>query len=148
MSVYFDIKSLYPHFKVNWNVLMCKICFARHLVVNIFLWCNANFVPFPIGTLVARRKGNGRILHKIVFVWRRSDVQLMLIFSFFVFYFTNIWIILMRKIGKLYSWILISANILWINLHTIFTDFGSESLPMCSYGLKHWHLTHLAYLHN
>ena len=61
MSVYFDIKSLYPHLKVNWNMLMCKICIARRLVVDIFPWCNANFVPFPSGTLVARRIGNGSI---------------------------------------------------------------------------------------
>ena len=61
MSVYLDIKSLNPHLKVNWNVLMCKICIARRLVVDIFPWCNANFVPFPSGTLVARRMQNGRI---------------------------------------------------------------------------------------
>ena len=24
-TVHLDIKSLYPHLKVNWNVLMCKI---------------------------------------------------------------------------------------------------------------------------
>ena len=47
MSVYLDIKSLYPHLKVKWNVLMCKICIARRLVVDIYPWCNANFVPFP-----------------------------------------------------------------------------------------------------
>ena len=47
MSVYFDMKSLYPHLKVNWNMLMCKICIARRLVVDIFPWCNANSVPFP-----------------------------------------------------------------------------------------------------
>ena len=63
MSVYFDMKSLYPHLKVNWNMLMCKICIARRLVVDIFPWCNANSVPFPSGTLVARRIGNGSILH-------------------------------------------------------------------------------------
>ena len=39
MSVYLDIKSLYPHLKVNWNILTCKICIARRLVVAIFLWC-------------------------------------------------------------------------------------------------------------
>ena len=61
MSVYLDIKSLYSHLKVNWNVLMCKICIARRLVVDIFPWCNANSVPFPSGTLVARQIGNGRI---------------------------------------------------------------------------------------
>ena len=61
MSVYLDIKLLYPHLKVNCNVLMCKICIAWRLVVNIFLWCNANFVPFPRGTLVVRQMGNGRI---------------------------------------------------------------------------------------
>ena len=61
MYVYLDIKSLYPHLKVNWNMLMCKICIARRLVVDIFPWCNANFVPFPSGTLVARRMRNGRI---------------------------------------------------------------------------------------
>ena len=61
MSVYFDIKSLYPHLKVNWNVLMCKICIARRLVVDIFPWCNANFVPFPSGTMVARRMRNESI---------------------------------------------------------------------------------------
>ena len=61
MSVYLDIKSLYPHLKVNWNVLMCKICIARRLVVDIFPWCNANFVPFPIRTLVGRRIRNGSI---------------------------------------------------------------------------------------
>ena len=61
MYVYLDIKSLYPHLKVNWNMLMCKICIARCLVVDIFPWCNANFVPFPSGTLVARRMRNGRI---------------------------------------------------------------------------------------
>ena len=63
MSVYLDIKSLYSHLKVNWNVLMCKICIARRLVVDIFPWCNANFVPFPSGTLVALRMQNGSILH-------------------------------------------------------------------------------------
>ena len=63
MSVYLDIKSLYPHLKVNWNVLMCKICIARRLVVDIFPWCNANFVPFPSGTLVAHRMRNGSIGH-------------------------------------------------------------------------------------
>ena len=61
MSVYLDIKLLYPHWKENWNMLMCKICIARRLVVDIFPWCNANFVPFPSGTLVARRMRNGRI---------------------------------------------------------------------------------------
>ena len=61
MSVYLDIKSLYPHLKVNWSMLMCKICIARRLVVDSFPWCNANFVPFPSGTLVARRMQNGRI---------------------------------------------------------------------------------------
>ena len=47
MSVYLDIKSLYPHLKVNWSILMCKICIARRLVVDSFPWCNANFVSFP-----------------------------------------------------------------------------------------------------
>ena len=61
MPVYLDIKLLYPHLKVNWNMLMCRICIVRCLVVNIFPWCNANFVPFPIGTLVARWMRNGRI---------------------------------------------------------------------------------------
>ena len=61
MSVYLDIKSLYPHLKVNWNVLLCKICIARRLVVDIFPRCNAHYVPFPSGTLVARRMGNGSI---------------------------------------------------------------------------------------
>ena len=64
MSVYLDIKSLYPHLKVNWNVLLCKICIARRLVVDIFPWCNAHYVPFPSGTLVARRMGNGSIFGK------------------------------------------------------------------------------------
>ena len=36
MSVHLDIKPLNPHLKVNWNVLMCKICIARRLVVNTF----------------------------------------------------------------------------------------------------------------
>ena len=67
MSVYLDIKSLYPHLKVNWNVLMCKICIARRLVVDIFPWCNANFVPFPSGTLVAHRIRNGSIRVKALF---------------------------------------------------------------------------------
>ena len=49
MSVYLDIKSLYPHLKVNWNVVTCKICIARRLVVDIFPWCNVNFVPFLAG---------------------------------------------------------------------------------------------------
>ena len=40
---------------------MFKICIERHLVVDIFPWCNANFVPFPSGKLVARRMRNGRI---------------------------------------------------------------------------------------
>ena len=40
---------------------MCKICIARRLVVDIFPWCNANFVPFPRGTLVARRMQNGSL---------------------------------------------------------------------------------------
>ena len=64
MSGYLDIKSLHPHLKVNWNVLMCKICIARRLIVDIFPWCNANFVPFPSRTLVERRMGNGSILYK------------------------------------------------------------------------------------
>ena len=42
-------------------MLMLKIYIARRLVVDNFLWCNANFVPFPSGTLVARRMQNGRI---------------------------------------------------------------------------------------
>ena len=62
MSVYLDIKSLYSHLKVNWNVLMCKICIARRLVVDIFPLCNGNFVPFPSGTLVAHRMRNGSIM--------------------------------------------------------------------------------------
>ena len=66
MSVYLDKKSSYPHLKVNWNVLMCKICIARCLVVDIFPWCNANFVPFPSGTLVAHRMRNGSI---VFIVW-------------------------------------------------------------------------------
>ena len=61
MSVYLDINSLYPHLKVNWNVLMCKICIAWRLIVDIFPWCNANFVPFPSGTLVARRMRTGEL---------------------------------------------------------------------------------------
>ena len=64
MSVYLDIKSLYPRLKVNWNVLLCKICIARRLVLDIFPWCNAHYVPFPSGTLVARRMGNGSIYAK------------------------------------------------------------------------------------
>ena len=40
---------------------MYKICIARRLVVDIFPWCNTNFVLFPIGTLVASWMGNGRI---------------------------------------------------------------------------------------
>ena len=43
---------------------MWKICIARRLVVDIFLWYNTNFVPFPSGTLVARRMGNGSIKGK------------------------------------------------------------------------------------
>ena len=62
MSLYLDIKSLYPHLKVNWNVLMCKICIAWCLVGDIFPWCNANFVPFSSGTLVARQMQNGSIM--------------------------------------------------------------------------------------
>ena len=69
MSVYLDIKSLYPHLKVNWNVLMCKICIARRLVVDIFPWCNANFVPSPSGTLVACRMGNGSIQQQLHGLW-------------------------------------------------------------------------------
>ena len=61
MSVYLDKKLLYPHLKVNWNVLMCKICIARRLVVDIFPWRNANFVPLPSGTLVACQMRNGSI---------------------------------------------------------------------------------------
>ena len=61
MSLYLDIKSLHPHLKVNWNVLMCIICIARRLVVDNFPWCNSNFVPFPSGTLVVRRMWNRRI---------------------------------------------------------------------------------------
>ena len=45
-------------------MLMCKICIVRRLVVDIFPWCNTNFVPFPSGTLVARRMRNGRIIYK------------------------------------------------------------------------------------
>ena len=70
MYVYLDIQSLYPHLKVNWKVLMCKICIARCLVVDIFPWCNANFVPFPSGTLVACRIGNGRIVSGFWLMWR------------------------------------------------------------------------------
>ena len=62
MYVYLNIKSLYPPLKVNWNALLCRICIARRLVVDIFPWCNANFVPFPSGTLVARRMRNGSIV--------------------------------------------------------------------------------------
>ena len=43
-------------------MLLCKICIARRLVVDIFPWCNAHYVPFPSGTLVARRMGNGSIM--------------------------------------------------------------------------------------
>ena len=46
---------------------MCKICIARRLVVDIFPWCNANFVPFPSGTLVARRMRNGSIAYNCTF---------------------------------------------------------------------------------
>ena len=67
MSVYLDIKSLYPRLKVNWNVLLCKICIARRLVVDIFPWCNAHYVPFPSGTLVASRMGNGSIDSAVCF---------------------------------------------------------------------------------
>ena len=42
-------------------MLLCKICIARRLVVDIFPWCNAHYVPFPSETLVARRMGNGSI---------------------------------------------------------------------------------------
>ena len=66
MSVYLDIKSLYPHLKVNWNVLMCKICIARRLVVDIFPWCNANFMPFPRGMLVVRRMQNRSIVWQFI----------------------------------------------------------------------------------
>ena len=85
MSVYLDIKSLYPHLKVNWNVLMCKICIARHLVVDNFLWCNANFVPFPSGTLVAHRMWNGSILLMRIFVrmdsWILAEFLTLLFFN-------------------------------------------------------------------
>ena len=67
MSVYLDIKLLYPRLKVNWNVLLCKICIARRLVVYIFPWCNAHYVPFPSGTLVAGRMGNGSIVLTLSF---------------------------------------------------------------------------------
>ena len=40
---------------------MCKICIARGLVVDIFPWCNVNFVPFPSGALVVRQMRNGSI---------------------------------------------------------------------------------------
>ena len=80
MSVYLDIKSLYQHLKVNWNVLMCKICIARHLVVDIFLWCNANFGPFPSGTLVACQMRNGRIVTSMF------GIKGLFFFLFFVVY--------------------------------------------------------------
>ena len=86
MSVHLDIKSLYPHLKVNWNMLMCKICIALRLVVNIFPWCNANFVPFPSGTLVAHRMGNRTIYSRtlvlffkkvlIILRWCTKHVQI------------------------------------------------------------------------
>ena len=55
----FGYKIVIFTFKVNWNVLMCKFCIARRLIVDIFPWCNANFVPFPSWTLVARPMQNG-----------------------------------------------------------------------------------------
>ena len=49
---------------------MCKTCIARRLAVDIFLWCNANFVPFPSGTLVARQMQNGRIESDVInWIW-------------------------------------------------------------------------------
>ena len=50
-----------------------KICIARRLVVDIFPWCNAKFVPFPSGTLVARRKGNGRIPNALCWPSRKYN---------------------------------------------------------------------------
>ena len=47
MSVYLDKKLLYPHLKVNWNVLMCKICIALRLVVDIFPMMQCEFCAFP-----------------------------------------------------------------------------------------------------
>ena len=46
MSVYLDMKSLYPHLKANWNILMCKKWIARRLVVvtlELCIWYNLIF---------------------------------------------------------------------------------------------------------
>ena len=99
MSVYLDIKSLYPHLKVNWNVLLCKICIARRLVVDIFPWCNAHYVPFPSGTLVARRMGNGSIAFlsskaqpEVVLFWCQMKAYIFLtVTKNFGFKFTTLW---------------------------------------------------------
>ena len=64
---------------------MCKICIARHLVVDIFPWCNANFVPFPSRTLVARRMGNGSILLHTCYTYKCT----WLAHSTFCFHLTN-----------------------------------------------------------
>ena len=98
MSVYLDIKSLNPLLKVNWNVLMCKLCIAWRLVVNIFPWCNANFVPFPSRTLVARRMQNGRIdttFPRCCWVIRSRIVQIKEVLpqfiSVYVFFVLRMW---------------------------------------------------------
>ena len=84
-------------------MLMCKICIARRLIVNIFPWCNANFVPFPSGTLVARRMGNGSIIiaQLIIIASYTDDSTHMYLFSIVLITEVNGW--QLAKMKKVHS---------------------------------------------
>ena len=70
-------------------MLMCKICIARRLVVDIFPWCNANFVPFPSGTLVARRMGNGSIKGKVYKIMMLLSLLSVTLFIYLFIFFKS-----------------------------------------------------------
>ena len=61
MSVYLDIKSLYPHLKVKLKRVIVSNLYCAALGCRHFPVMQCAHVPFPSGTLVAHRMGNGSI---------------------------------------------------------------------------------------
>ena len=57
-------------------MLICKICIARRLVVNIFPWCNANFVPSLAGRWWHAKKEMGELATVMILFKQRKTPKL------------------------------------------------------------------------
>ena len=118
---------------------MCKICIARHLVVDIFLWCNANFVSFPSGTLVARQMRNGRIdvlssINWMVNIFLRIQAQnsTLFFFSFFLSFLQRQMCVFSSKMALVTSssWKMPSLRQRMIYISAWWNPLHYQNLPM------------------